>query len=161
MSFVELPKKEQANLLRQYLGQYLSGIRRLRYLQSEIDSIPVLKAVKYTGMPRGTDTGDPTPAYVVKYNGALLRATQQQKKVLKIESDINDILELLDDNTRLVFEAVYLDGYSYDKLGAIIGESKRNIIRIINKGIDILLGNRSVVDALSMYYTGLSEAYLI
>jgi DNA-directed RNA polymerase specialized sigma24 family protein len=117
------------------------NIRRWR---AQLDDAPI-KAWAPTGMPRGTDVGDPTGEFVVKTMEKIYRAqieiAELQQELDEINVEIRDIeraIEDLNPKHRQILTLYYRDGVPWESICSITKYSKSEMYRKIENASEAL-----------------------
>lgn len=112
--------KEEREVLRRYLRQYLSAKRRKcdlerRRAQLQQDMQCPLGAVRYDGMPRSGSPSEGAAAFAYRIDEVEQRICAQQDEMARAALEIMDIIDFLEPGSleREVIEKRYMDGMGW------------------------------------------------
>lgn len=112
--------KEEREVLRRYLRQYLSAKRRKcdlerRRAQLQQDMQCPLGAVRYDGMPRSSSPSEGAAAFAYRIDEVEQRICAQQDEMARAALEIMDIIDFLEPGSleREVIEKRYMDGMGW------------------------------------------------
>lgn len=118
--------KEEREVLRRYLRQYLSAKRRKcdlerRRAQLQQDMQCPLGAVRYDGMPRSGSPSEGAAAFAYRIDEVEQRIRAQQDEMARAALEIMDIIDFLEPGSleREVIEKRYMDGMAGTPSSAI------------------------------------------
>ena len=122
--------KEEREVLRRYLRQYLAAKRRGRDLerrraQLRQDMQCPLGAVRYDGMPRSGATSEGAAAFAYRLDEVEQRIRAQQAEMARAALDIMDIIDFLEPGS--VYETRAIDTLrTYAKVRSMVGLGERD-----------------------------------
>lgn len=112
--------KEEREVLRRYLRQYLAAKRRKcdlerRRAQLQQDMQCPLSAVRYDGMPRSGSPSEGAAAFAYRIDEVEQRIRAQQDEMARSALEIMDIIDFLEPGSleREVIEKRYMDGMGW------------------------------------------------
>lgn len=104
-----------------------------------INSLYGPKATSYSGMPHGTDTGDPTHETILKIEKIEGRINELEDKLNKHMAEFENIIESLESEEKAILTWRYINGIYWENMENYVHYSRRQCINIHDKAIDKLI----------------------
>lgn len=122
----------------------MRGLNKLYYikcdienLKKEIENIPEISAVQYTGMPNAKGISDKVYELVVKKERLLERLNKKKNKYLDELMRIEDILDKIDDvEVRAMARMRYIQNMKWEDIGKEVNMDRTSCSKKVRKYLD-------------------------
>lgn len=92
--------------------------KEIRDLQLEIDTIPSVSAMNYSGMPHSTGVSDPTHNLALKREKLVDKLNKKQFKLLEEIERVEDVISTIDDvETRAIARKRFILNEKWEAIG--------------------------------------------
>lgn len=158
------PLSEEAELLKQYLGQYFKCKGKKARLEARRASIlrefnNPLSGVKCDGMPKGNNISVGSASLALKLDEIDTRILQQKNSAAKILLEVMSVLEFLPESSteRDVLEARYIDCYKWSRACRELHMSRSCANDYMKDGLNKLLTFKKVQKILEEFKQRLED----